>query len=135
MPRPRLLVDTGPLIALINRRDRFNEPVVQFFRSYFGELLTTWPVLTEATHQVPEHLVLPLLKLLRGDRIQIIELAGALPRMEELMRRYVDRPMDLADASLVWLAEQTGETGILTLDRADFSTYRLKTGKRFEIFP
>jgi len=92
VPRPRLLVDAGPLIALVNRRDRFHKTVVQFFGSYFGELLTTWPVLTEATHQIPEHLVLSFLKLLRGGRIRIFELGGALPRIEELMRRYADHP-------------------------------------------
>ena len=128
VPRPRLLFDTGPLIALINRRDRHHAQAVEFLGGYFGELLTTWPVLTETTHQIPLHFVGPFLKLMRGERVRVFELPGALPRIAELMARYADRPMDLADASLVWVAEQTRVAGIVTLYRDDFSIYRAKNG-------
>ena len=56
--------------------------------------------------------------------------------MAQLMRRYTDSPrteMDLADASLVWLASDTGVTRIMTLDVRDFSRYRLPDGRAFEI--
>ena len=51
------------------------------------------------------------------------------------MRKYVDRPMDLADASMVWAAEETGALRILTADRADFDIYRTRTNKGFEVLP
>jgi len=106
-----------------------------FPRSFFGELLTTWPVLTETTHQIPGHLVAPFLRLARTSRLRVVDLPGALPRVEELVQKYADHPMDLADALLVRVAEQTGVVDILTLDVSDFGTYRLKSGKRFRILP
>jgi predicted nucleic acid-binding protein len=59
----------------------------------------------------------------------------AAPRVRELMLKYADRPMDLADASMIWAAEQTGVRRILTTDRTDFEIYRTKSGQRLEILP
>ena len=58
--------------------------------------------------------------------------ADALAELDRLLRQYRDRPMDLADASLVLLAERTGLTEILTIDRVDFDIYRLADGRSFE---
>jgi len=64
--------------------------------------------------------------------IQIAALAPEdLPGLSKLMRKYADRPMDLADASLVWLSNKTGITDIITIDRADFGVYRTAKGKAF----
>lgn len=57
----------------------------------------------------------------------------AAPRLRELMLKYADRPMDLADASMIWAAEHFGLRQILTTDHTDFAIYRTKTGQRFEI--
>ena len=54
-----------------------------------------------------------------------------LPGLSVLVRKYADRPMDLADASLVWLANKTDITDIITIDRADFSVYRTRKRKAF----
>ena len=54
-----------------------------------------------------------------------------LPGLARIMRKYSDRPMDLADASLVWLADKSGITDIITIDRADFSVYRTAKRKAF----
>ena len=55
-----------------------------------------------------------------------------LPRLAALIRKYADRPMDLADASLVRLAEKTGVTDIIAIDRADFAMYRTSKRKSFK---
>lgn len=60
---------------------------------------------------------------------------GAVPRLAELLRKYADRPMDLADASMLWAAEQVMATQILTADRADFEIYRTKAGRKLEVLP
>lgn len=58
-----------------------------------------------------------------------------LPRMEALMLRYSDRPMDFADATLVYLAKREGLTSIFTVDHADFETYRIEGRRRFRVLP
>ena len=61
MPSLRVLVDAGALIALLNRNDAYHERVSDFFADYFGHAYSTWPVLTEAAHLVPEHLSVSVL--------------------------------------------------------------------------
>jgi len=58
-----------------------------------------------------------------------------LPEIETLMSRYWDRPMDFADATLVYLARREGLSTVFTVDHADFKTYRIEGSKRFRIFP
>ena len=84
---------------------------------------------------MPAHLSTPLLDKLVAPRWQVLGMEGASPRLAELMRKYVDRPMDLADASMVWAAEETGALRILTADRANFDIYRTRTNKGFEVVP
>lgn len=102
---------------------------------FFGDLVTTWPAVTEACHIVPAHLAVALVEKLSGPRWSIPGMEGAAPRLAELLRKYADRPMDLADASMLWAAEQTGTTRILTADRADFEIYRTKAGRKLEVLP
>ena len=135
MPGSRVLVDAGALIALLNRNDGYHERISSFFADHYGHTYSTWPVLTEAAHLVPEHLSVSVLHLVARGRLQVVEITAGTPRMIELMQQYADHPMDLADASLVWAAEQTGILEIVTIDRADFYAYRTKGGKAFEILP
>jgi predicted nucleic acid-binding protein len=131
----RVLVDAGALIALLNRNDEHHRRISDFFAEYFGRAYTTWPALTEAAHLVPEHLSVSVLQLIERGRLEIIEITEGVPRMAALMRRYSDHPMDLADASLVWAAERSGILRIVTIDHADFQTYRTKGTQAFEILP
>lgn len=68
-------------------------------------------------------------------RWRVIEMRDAGKRIEELMQKYLDRPMDVADTSLVWAAEETGILDLLTLDWADFATYRTRSGRALTIVP
>ncbi len=127
---PSMLVDAGPLIALMDRSDKHHARIIEFSRRYKGDLLTTWPVLAEACHFLPERLQIDLLRWADSGRLHVAELhRSALASLAEWKERYMDLPMDLADASLLWVAQQTGVLEILTIDLRDFSVYRLPNGK------
>ncbi len=135
MAKPARLVDAGALIALINDRDQYHSRISTALAGYFGDLLTTWPAVAEACHVLPAHLGPVLLGWLSSSRWRVLGMEEAASRLRELMLKYADRPMDLADASMVWAAEQTGLRQILTTDRTDFEIYRTKAGQRFEVLP
>lgn len=133
------LTDAGPLIALIDAGEPDHERCKALLAEIQLPLLTTWPAFTEAMYllgraagwQGQEAL---WRLLLRND----LEIASVAPdsnrRAAKLMKRYADLPMDLADATLVALAEERGMTRIFTLD-SDFYIYRLHGRKRFEVTP
>lgn len=130
-----VLVDTGPLVALANRRDHWHERCVRFLDGFQGELLTTWPVLTEFSHLADSAQALVQLQnwIARGGlRIHALG-QEEFKTVVDWMQRYADRPMDLADASLVQAACATGIQHVWTIDRADFETYRLPNRKRFRL--
>lgn len=130
-----LLVDTGPLVAIANKRDKFHRACTDYLKDYRGKLLTTWAVLTEFAHLADSiGATLPLYQWIERGGLELLPLGR-----EELViaidwiERYADRPMDLADASLVVAALKTGCTNVWTLDRADFETYRLPNRKHFTL--
>ncbi|MBI3376607.1 MAG: PIN domain-containing protein [Betaproteobacteria bacterium] len=129
---PAALVDTGPLVALFVRGDPDHASVTGFLRGFRSRLLTTWPVLTEVCHFLTPEIALRFPRWVDAGGAAAIgvppEELGDVIRM---MEKYADRPMDLADASLVWLAGQSGVREILTLDAGDFATYRTPRGKPF----
>jgi uncharacterized protein len=96
-------------------------------------LVTTWPAFTEAMylrHRRPGCTV-PV----RSGRFELADLSlASLDRVAALVEKYADRPMDLAHASLVALAELRGERRIFTLDR-HFTIYRLSGRRRFDVVP
>lgn len=125
--RRRVVLDTGPLVALLNRRDRYHA----WAKSRFGEieppLLTCEAVLVEAAHLLRGQREGPpaVLRLLERNTVTVrFRLENEAPRVRELMVRYADRPMSLADACLVRMAELQTGSPILTLD-SDFEIYRM----------
>ena len=125
-----ILVDAGPLIALLDRSDKNHLRVKKYLDAYVGRLLTTWPVLAEACHFLPERTQVRFLRWAASGGLSVVELhETALATIADWKEKYQDLPMDLADASLLWVAEQTGITEILTIDLRDFSAYRLPNGK------
>ena len=128
----RVLVDTGALVALVREHDAYHQRAQHFFEEFRGgELLTTAAVLTEVLHLLPVRLGPALLDLVQSPPWRVLDLGDGLARIGELMRKYLDRPMDFADASLVWVAEQTGVLEILTTDR-DFEIYRTRALRRID---
>ena len=134
MAGQRVLVDTGPLVALMNRRDRHHQRFVEYLKFFQGQLVTTWPVLTEVTHHVPVGKGVEIMALVRDGALEVIDLGNAGERVHDLMKKYADRPMDLADASLVWAAEHTGIEQVMTID-SDFAVFRLANGHRLQVLP
>ncbi len=124
-----VLVDTGPLVAWFDRTDADHERCARFFSQASGPLLSTWPVVTEVCHLVPTALAPRFLEWIQLGGLQLAEIpTAALLSIGPWMRQYGNLPMDLADASLLWLAHHRNIRAIATLDRRDFSVYRLPGG-------
>jgi uncharacterized protein len=128
-----ILVDTGPLVALFDPKDADHAHCRKVLRGIDEPLGSTLPVLTEAFHILsPESTGSNRLRdfILQGG-LWVLDLdRSALERAFELMEQYRDHPMDLADASLIALAETIPTRQVFTLDRKDFSVYRLRRGHR-----
>jgi predicted nucleic acid-binding protein len=134
------LVDAGPLVALFG----VNQPRAAHYRALLREsslqlwsLATTWPCVVEASHLLDAPQRFTLLRWVSAGGIAVFPFKQEdLDPMVALMQRYTELPrteMDLADASLVWLAEDTGVRRVMTMDVRDFSRYRLSDGQGFEI--
>jgi predicted nucleic acid-binding protein len=127
-----ILTDSGFWIALGNRRDRHHERAVHALERYAAEgFITTWPVLTEVVHLLAHRVHVAqaacfVRDIARGASAVADLPDGALHRIGALMQRYANLPMDLADASLVVLAEELAEGRILSTDVRDFDGYRWK---------
>ena len=133
-----ILVDAGPLVALLDASDAHHELCTIAIRSIEEPLLTVWPSLTEAMYLL--RFSLEAQEALFGDIERgTLVIAGLdtddCRRMRHLMRKYRDLPMDLADAALVAVAERERISRIFTLDRRDFEIYRPAGIRRFEILP
>jgi predicted nucleic acid-binding protein len=132
-----ILSDTGPLVALFDPKDARHDDAVTVLEKIREQLMTTVPVLTETFHMLdPASQGSDRLRdFVIRQGLSVWFLTGnALERAFELMERYSDRPMDLADASLVVAAEELGTRAIFTFDRNDFEAYRLKRGHRYHPF-
>lgn len=132
------LVDTGAILALLDRTDRWHRICVDTFRQLRLPLLTSEAVVTELFHLVGDsrHEMETAWKFLRSGAIRLAAIEDSeLLEIQDLMLRYSDRPMDFADATLVYLARREGLITVFTVDQADFDTYRIEGRKRFRIFP
>ncbi len=132
-----ILVDTGPLIALFDPKDRLHPRCRKALQDLREPLCTTVPVLTEAFHMLsPTSIGSHRLRdfMLDGGIAPWFMNETALERAFELMELYADHPMDLADASLVVAAEVLRTRKVFTVDRDDFATYRVKRGHRYYSF-
>lgn len=133
-----ILIDAGPLVALIHADDRHYQACKKALRDIRDPLTTVWPAVTEAMYllEFSSKAQDALWRLLEGGAVKISPLdASDLPRMRELMRQYRDLPMDLADAALVRVAERDKIKNIFTIDRRDFEVYRPRGIRQFAIIP
>ena len=128
-----IVADTGPIVCFLYRDDPDHPLVRTFLRDNTVALITTWPVITEAWHLLLARAgIKPALALMRwvnagGLRVSAPHEDDSRALLE-LLERYADHPMDLADASLVLLAERSGVTEVLTIDRVEFDSYRTRNG-------
>jgi hypothetical protein len=132
------LIDTGAILALLDRRDRWHGVCVDAFRQLRLPLLTSEAVLTELFHLVGESRaeMEAAWKFLRSGALVLATIDDSeLPHIRALMARYWDRPMDFADATLVYLAKRESLPTILTVDHSDFATYRIEGKRKFRVLP
>lgn len=131
----KILIDSGPLIALFDASDKYHQKAITFIKSNKYPLVTTIASITETLH---------LLNFNRNAQIDFIEWIhqGAVEiqnienddfgRIKDLTDKYRDLPMDFADSCLVYLAEKLSLNTIATIDR-DFSIYRIKGRRKFKV--
>ncbi len=132
------LIDTGAVLALLDRSDRWHWACVEAYNNTDLPLLTTEAVLAEVFHLTCRNLrnVTGVWRLLRSGAIRMSTIThDELPEIQALMDDYADRPMDFADATLVHVAARESLSLILTVDHDDFETYRIGGRKRFTILP
>lgn len=134
----RILIDTGPMVALFDRNDQYHKACVEQARELGPEVYICWPVLTEACYLLRHRadLVMKLLEACHEGVYRILALESAdIPEIGGTLQAYDDQSIDLADASIVALANREGINHIMTVDRRHFSLFRNAAGKPFELLP
>ena len=133
-----LLLDTGALVSLLDRSQKHHQVFAKFFGAWDRPVVSTEAVLTEATHLLgglPDGRQACVDFFLSGGALLVPATTASLRRSRDLVSQYADLPMDYADATLVVLAEELETSTVLTTDRRDFSVYRIKGRRRFDILP
>ena len=135
-----LVIDSGPLFAFLDRRDRFHRDCVALFETRTGPLIVPTLVLAEVTYLAGQRLHLDTeLRLLADLAVGNFIAEAVQPtdwlRIGELVERYADLPLGTVDASVVAAAERLGATTIATLDRRHFSVVRPRHVESFELLP
>ena len=120
------LIDAGPIIALFDRGDRYHYRIVDLIKRESLHLISTWPVITEASHMLDfnNKAQISLLEWIYRGGLELAQIdAMGIQRIIDLTKKYNDVPMDLADATLIVAAETTGIREIISID-TDFYVYR-----------
>jgi predicted nucleic acid-binding protein len=132
------LVDTGALVALLDRRDDWHKACAAAYKKMRLPLATSEAVLTELFHLLgnSRREVQAAWRFVRSGAITVATLSdNDFAALDKLMARYHDRPMDFADATLVHLADREKISLVFTIDHDDFETYRTESGKHLRIEP
>ncbi len=133
------LTDAGPLVAIIDADESDHEACLETLDGLPLPMVTTWPAFTEAMYLLGRAGGIKgqqaLWRLVQTDRLVVADLSPtAVERSARVMGQYAERPMDLADATLVAYAEESGHRTVFTLD-SDFGIYRFRGRQRFETIP
>jgi predicted nucleic acid-binding protein len=130
----RLLADTGFLIAAGRYGDPLHDNAKSFLEGYSGRLVTVSAVIVETCFFFTSAGKVTLLDWVHSGGLGVVEVpVSAYPRLSTIIKKYADHEIDFTDAALIWLAEESGFRDILTVDQRDFSVFRLKGGKRFQL--
>jgi predicted nucleic acid-binding protein len=132
-----LLLDTGALVALLDRSQREHQNCKAFFETWEGAVVTTEAVLTEATHllaRVAHGREACLDLVLEAGILVAPSTNSSLKRCRKLIATYANVPMDFADATLVALGEELHADLIFTTD-SDFRIYRMQGRRAFRVVP
>ncbi len=132
------LIDTGAILALLDRSDRWHRICSDTFRHLHLPLVTSEAVLTELFHLVGDqpHETEAAWKFVRSGAIMLASIEHPeLPHLHDMMSRYSDLPMDFADATLVHLAKRESLHTVFTVDHRDFGTYQIEGRRRLRVLP
>jgi uncharacterized protein len=132
------LIDSGALLALLHKDDRWHTRCLETFRRFRVPWATSVAVLTEFFYLASRGpmSVATTWQFVRSGAIVLLPIEDPdLAALDELMRKYADRPMDFADATLVHLARKEALSLVFTIDQDDFETYRIEGRRRFRIVP
>jgi predicted nucleic acid-binding protein len=134
----RVLVDAGPLVAILSERDERHRLCVGTLESLSGSPFSCWPVITEAAWLLRAYpgVVSLLLRRVSEGIPAMLPLSSLEARpIANLLKKYESMRPQLADATLVHLADRESIDTIFTLDRRDFSVYRSARNRRFRLIP
>ncbi|MCL4535981.1 MAG: PIN domain-containing protein [Nitrospirae bacterium] len=133
-----IAIDTGPIVALFDKNDDKHSLCLNIFKKIQEPLITTWPVLTEVFYLLSfsSNVQDDLWEFIERGVVSIYAIDKDLMKTcRRLMKKYHDLPMDLADATLVAVAEAENISTIFTLDHKDFRIYKKEQGKHFRLLP
>lgn len=134
----RVLIDTGPIVAIFSQADEHHQTCIEQLRGLTSPLLTCWPVVTEVAWLLRRYpnAIEKLFSSFDGRPFQFASMGGSdLSGIAVILAKYKNLGVQLADASLLHLANREGIDTIFTLDRRDFTVLRLASGKRFRVIP
>ena len=134
----RVLVDTGPLVAIMSHADQHHKTCLEALHDLPGPLFSCWPVITEAAWLLRRHpgVVRQLLDSISAGFLELLPVQSAeAAEIGKVIEKYRNIRPQLADAALVYLAERDGFDVIFTLDRRDFSVYQAGRKRAFRIIP
>lgn len=130
----KILIDSGPLIALFDSSDKYHEKSVDFIKTNKYPLITTLASITETLHLLDfnRNAQIDFLEWISRGAVEIHNIENNdFKRLKDLTEKYRDLPMDFADSCLVYIAETFNINTIATIDR-DFTIYRIKGKKTFK---
>jgi predicted nucleic acid-binding protein len=122
-----ILIDAGPIIALFDKDDTYHDKIIQFIKDKEYRFITTTAVVTEVSHMLDFNINVQIqfLEWIEKEGIKLLEIRQKdIAEIIEMTKKYKDRPMDFADATLVIAAKRTGIKKIISID-SDFDIYRL----------
>ena len=120
------IIDSGPLIALFDRSDKYHKSVLDFMKSYKGKLITSWAVITEVSHMLDFNLQVQIdfLKWCEIGGIEVYNISqDEISKIRIMMEKYIDIPMDLADGTLMYIANKENIKNIVSI-ASEFDIYR-----------
>jgi predicted nucleic acid-binding protein len=132
-----VIMDTGPWVALIDRRESKHGECVEWLRQFEGEIYSSEAVLTEVLYLLnfsPKAQFAAIDFILSSAITMVPSSLDSLKRVKSLMEKYKDISMDYADATLVSLAEDLAIQHIVTFD-SHFAIYRVSSKKSFTPLP
>jgi len=125
-----LIVDTGFLVALYIRRDKLHSHTLSFLQQNQQSLITTSAVIVESCYFLDAKAKVALLNWVQRGGVEIVDIPiFAYSEIAQMIEKYADHDIEFTDATLIWLANKYQYQQILTVDKNDFSAFRLKNNK------